>query len=117
MSNPSRTTLSLHADEEGTYVITGSYFDENGDAVTPSSASWSLTDLQGTVINSRSDVAIASLATTFTIVLSGNDLLISGSVRTEKRRVVIEYVYDSSLGSGLVGRGEAQFTIDNYTTV
>jgi hypothetical protein len=69
-----RVKLTTEAVEESTYVITLAFANKAGAAVTPDSATWTLTDGAGTVINSRSGVTIAPLAASVDVVLSGLDL-------------------------------------------
>ena len=76
--------LSANASEEGTYAIDEIQFLDSQDtpvAVTPEadSVTWCLTDKNGDIINNRENVAITS-ASSMTIVLSGDDLAVSGSV-------------------------------------
>ena len=49
----------------------------DSEAVTPNTFSWTLTDVNGTVINSREDVSETPAATTW-IDLEGLDLVLSG---------------------------------------
>ena len=46
-------TLETHANEESTYKITAAFTDAAGDAVTPDSVTYKLTNSVGTVINSK----------------------------------------------------------------
>lgn len=109
------TILSTLAPEEGTYIIEVGFTDEEGDSVVPDNGlTWTLTDVDGNVINSRSNVAIASAAT-INIVLSGNDLAISNNGR--KRVVTIQGAYDSDLGSNLPLKAEVRFTIADLLMV
>ncbi len=109
------TSLAL---EESTYVITASFTDEDGAAVVPNTATvtWTLTDLDGTVINLRSAVAVSS-ASTITIVLSGDDLSLLVSDDSGVRKVLVQAQYDSSIGSDLPLNDEVQFTIDPLVAV
>lgn len=101
--------LSVDAIEQGTYVVTAVLTDENGDAVTPTALTWSLYNEKGVVVNGREDVAITP-ASTVNIVLSGDDLAISGN--TDERRVfLLTGAYNSSLGSGLPLRDLVEFTV------
>ena len=70
------TVLGTLAKEESTYTITVSFFDDDDVATTPASATWTLSDLKGNIINSREDVSIGSLGTSVEIKLSGDDLAI-----------------------------------------
>lgn len=105
------TTLTTNAIEKSTYAVTVAFLDDAGMAVTPSAATWSLTDDRGVVVNSRSAVAISPLASTATIVLSGADLAISASYNGRRRHLLIEYMYTSSLGAGLLGKDVAYFDV------
>jgi hypothetical protein len=108
-------TLSPGATEESTYVIEVSFKDEDSAAVVPNSVSWSLTDDNGTVVNGRDSVAVASPASTITIVLSGDDLVIE--TFGVNRTLLIEAEYDSTLGSGLPLKDEAKFPIYDLVKV
>lgn len=110
------TKLTDHATERSTYVITVAFRDETDAAVTPSAATWTLTDRAGAVINSRSAVAITPLATSANIVLTGDDLALP-DVRYRYRLVTVEYTYSSSLGAGLPGKEEVGFYIDPLQVV
>lgn len=92
------TLLTTEAVEQSTFVIRASFTDEAGAAVAPNSGlSWTLTDVVGNVVNSRSAVAI-SPATTITIVLHGDDLAVADAYRDNRRLLTIEGTYTSSLG-------------------
>lgn len=108
--------LTKRATEQSTYVITLSYLDSAGSAVTPDSVTWTLTDLDGTVINSREDVAIGSPSTTNDIVLSGDDLQI-GTNDNGGRIITIEGVYDSDEGNNLPLKEVAKFYVDALKVV
>jgi len=109
------TKLSPNATEESVYAITISWYDESGKAVTPSAATWTLTDLAGNVINSRDGVTISSLSTSNTVVLSGDDLAIGSN--GNQREFLVEFTYTSNLGAGLNGKWAAQFTIDQLVHI
>ena len=109
--------LTTHAKERSTFVITANFASTTG-AVSPSSAYWSLTDMAGTIINSRSDVTITSPTSSEDIVLKGADLLISANENNEGVRVfTIEGEYDSSLGDNLPLKAQIEFIIDPLITV
>jgi hypothetical protein len=105
--------------EKSTLGIVVDFEDEDGNAVAPSSATWTLTDNNGNVINNRQDEAI-SPAASVTIVLSGDDLQIttdelsSGMVL---RRLLVEGVYTSNLGNDLPLKESCFFSIRNLAAV
>ncbi len=71
--------LEKAAKEGGTYGVNLSFFNETGAATSPVTASWSLIDLSGNTINSRTDVSISSPGETETVVLYGDDLVAQGA--------------------------------------
>ena len=105
------TTLRTLATEGSTYVVTCSFSDENGDAVTPASAvAWRLLDSTGTEISSGSKAAAASV----NIVLTDTDIVVSGNKREKIfLTLVISTTYNSSNGSGLTLVDVARFQAVN----
>lgn len=115
MANITIAPDSDNAQEEGTLVLNIAWYDEDGNAVTPSAATWTLTDLDGNVINSRQDVSISSLSTSNDVVLKGDDLAISPY--GVNRQLLAKWTYTSSAGSGLPATHAYQFKIDNMSGV
>lgn len=111
-----RQTLSKKAKEGGTFVVRLTWLDEDDNAVTPDSATWSLTNSDGVIINSREDVAIAVPSTYNDVVLGPDDLLCS-SHQDEDRVVIGKFIYDSAAGSNLTGVDEVAFGIEKVETV
>ena len=108
--------LKPDAVEQGTYVITGNFTDENSAAVIPVTLKWGLKDLSGNIVNSREDVVILSPDSTEDVVLSGDDLEINGSYFSSQRVFIFDGTYDSSLGSGLPIRESVLFNIKPIVT-
>lgn len=97
--------------EGGTYILQLTFADELGAAAVPVSATFTLTDDKGAIVNSRDDVAISPLAASTYIVLSGNDLLLSGTQQAT-RTVTIKASYNSATyGSNLPLRATHDFII------
>lgn len=112
------TQITTLVQEKGTAKFTVAFTDEDGNAVTPTAATWTLTDSKGNVINSRSAVVISSLSTSVTILLSGADLALSTTTTAaHERHLTIEYTYNSSAGSGLPGKAVAIFHIEDFVAV
>lgn len=103
------TTLTTRAVEKSTFIITAAFTDEDDAAVVPNSITWSLTDKDGNVVNSRSAES-ETPATSVDIVLGGDDLALTEHADNE-RILTVETDYDSSLGSGLALRDEVRFRI------
>jgi hypothetical protein len=111
-------TLSVKATEKSTYIVTATFTDEDDNAVAPNTLTWTLADIDGTVINSREDVSVASPASSESIVLSGDDLQIVDSTnKTEDRIFTINATYDSSNGTNLPLKESVIFTISNLKSV
>ncbi len=111
--------LSTNASEEGTYAIDEIQFLDSQDtpvAITPETGTviWCLTNKNGDIINSREDVAITS-ASSMTIVLSGDDLVISGNADKFETRdgVIIELYERHVFVQGLVDTTIGTETLDN----
>lgn len=114
------TLIKTKAKEGSTYIITCAFTDEDDNAVIPDSIVWSLTDADGTVINSREDVAVETPASSIDIVLSGDDLQILTTEEPSKsvgRRIIVEAVYESDAGSSLPLKDEAAFVLENLTKI
>lgn len=105
-----------HATEQSTYAVLVSFFDELGAPATPNAGlAWTLTDLRGAVINSRSAVTITP-GTTVTIVLHGADLALSDPA-DNTRLIKVAGTYNSTLGSNLEIKEQVEFVIDNLVAV
>ena len=102
---------AIRATEGSTYVITVSFTDENGDPVVPDSATWTLTRLDGSIVNDREAVVMVP-AESIDILLSGADLA-NDSGHTLKRRLLVEGVYRSTLGIDLPIKGRLTFTLED----
>lgn len=113
------TNITTYANENGTYVVNIQPTDEDGDAVTPKTLTWTLTDEDGSVINSRQDVTISSLSTSMDVILSGADLAIQAGETDPVvlRKFAIKGTYDSSLGNDLPLTDEATIGINNLAAI
>lgn len=109
------TTITVTPAEEATAKVTISGFtDESGASVTPTALTWTLTDRSGNVINSRSAVSLTP-ASSVSFLLTGDDLSIGNYGK--QRVLTITATYDSDLGSDLIAREQANFSIENFTAV
>lgn len=112
------TRITTLVQEKGTAVFTVAFTDEDGSAVTPGAATWTLTDKKGNAINSRTAVTISPLSTSVTIVLSGDDLALGSETTSDhERHLTVEYTYTSSAGSDLPGKAVAIFHIEDLVAV
>ena len=113
-----RVKLTTEAVEKSTYVITLAFANKAGVGVTPDSATWTLTDGGGTVINSRSGVAITPLAASVDVVLSGDDLAMQPLETSYGNRLFrVQAVYSSTEGAILTLKEENQFEIRGLALV
>lgn len=109
--------LATHAVEEATFGIRCVFKDENDNALTPQSMTWTLTDRDGTVINSRDGIAVVNPSSTQTITLSGEDLALQGTSDSRLRRLLVEITFNSNLGNELPLKDSAEFEIDDLIHV
>lgn len=109
------TILKDFVAEEGTCFMVTVYRDETGAAVTPDSATWTLTNDRGVVINSNLSVPITPISTTNTIKLEGDDLEIGDNGVT--RHFLVEYIYDSDLGDDNIGKAQINFQLQNFSGI
>lgn len=107
------TSISTQAVESSTYIVTASFTDENGDAVTPNELTWSLRNGSGTIVNDRDGVSLTP-DTAVEIVLGGADLLASDG---SHRYLTVVGTYDSDAGSDLPIVDECDFAIANLVGV
>jgi hypothetical protein len=105
------------APEEGTYIVTAKFRDEDGNLVAPKTMNWSLIDEDGSVVNSQEDNSISSPQDTENIVLKGEDLALTDGRSEEARYVVFEGTYDSTLGNDLPLNDQIKFYIVNLKKV
>ena len=108
-----------YAIKEGTAKISASFTDETGAAATPGSITWTLTDADGTIINSRKDESIAVPASSIDVGLAGDDLAYQTGENGEfvERKFLLEWIYSSSLGADLPGKDELKFNVYNAVGV
>lgn len=111
------TELTLKATEEGTYVMNIVFRDEDDVNISPNSANWSLTDLKGNPVNSRTEVNISPIAAVVDVVLSALDLELNPAYAGSERWFIVEYVYDSTLGNDLPAKTQAKFDIEGLVKV
>jgi hypothetical protein len=110
------TYLSGFADEKGTYGIAATFTDEDDAALTPDTLTWTLSTLDGTIINGKQDVAIVTPASTTTVVLSGDDLAVLTD-DNRVRRFTLEGTFTSDLGAGVPLKAECQFQVADFVGV
>jgi hypothetical protein len=115
---PTEFTVEQGAAEKGTFAVTVSFTDEDGNAITPNSGlKWSLVkDDRITIVNNRENVAI-SPGTSITIVLSGDDLVKDPGELVTWRYLVTEGTYNGTLGSDLPINDHLRFPIVDIAKV
>lgn len=107
-------SLTPNAEEQSSYIVLVSLFDENGDPVQGAAVteiSWTLRDADGNVINSRLDVPVTP-AQSFSIVLSGADLSVDDPL-VYGRSLFVVCSYNSDTYGPLSLAEELLFTINN----
>ena len=106
--------LTEKAPEGGTFGIRCDFVEKTPEGDVPftpkAPLTWSLKDASGQEVNSKTNISI-SPAQSVTIVLTGDDLALTGS--SAIRYVLIEGTYDGVLGNDLTVIKEVSFQIDN----
>jgi hypothetical protein len=103
--------LDERAPERGVYGLKVDFYDDDGVAMIPNWARWSLFNDAGAIVNSRSNVSLTPDETVY-IVLQGEDLAIPSTDKTKVRKVVVEAEYNSAnLGNDLPYKEEITFKI------
>lgn len=110
------TTLAV---ERSAFIISAAFTNEDGEAMTPESLSWTLTDQKGNVINDREDVVVATPASSVAIVLSGDDLALQeGEAWRASRLVTLTGTYLSAVTGGVLPFADSvSFAIEDLTVV
>ncbi len=124
--------LDTDANEQSTFVVIAPFKDESGAAVTPNTGlTWSLFRLDGTVVNSRTNVSITP-GSSVAIVLSDADLEIFADDPIEEvyihgigkmnmqygiRVVSVSGTYNSSAGNNLPIKDQVLFRVVNLIGV
>jgi len=108
-----------YAVENSSYLIRLDCVDELGQDVTPKTGTWTLTDLNGAVINNRDQVVISSLASTMYILLTGDDLALSAdfSGTSERRVFLFQGTYDSIHGANNNLKDQLVFPVVNLAAI
>jgi len=105
-------TLTETFNEESTAAFDFTFTDEDGDAVTPDTFKWSLTDAYAkNIINTRTNIA-ETPASTITVLLTGDDFALTANANTD-RLLTVEWTFISTLGNGLPMKEEYLFTVSN----
>ncbi len=101
----------IKPNEQSGATISGTFSDAAGDLFTPTTATYTLTDLFGVVINNGTidlkDVPITGYTSSYTIELTCGDLSIPDKTKT-KRKLLIESTY----GPGKCAKEELEFDLN-----
>ena len=105
------------ATEQSSFKVEATFYDESGNAVAPDTMTWTLSDLDGSVVNSRENISIAAPSSTESILLEGDDLVVDGNDPV-KRIVTFQGTYTSAeFGAGKLLKDESVFTIIPITII
>jgi hypothetical protein len=107
-------TISGIINEGSSFALSVTFKDEAGTPVIPTKITWSLTDLDGTIINNRDQVEVETPDSSIDIVLNENDTLCLIEGSNKEHRVITVYCeYNSDLGNGLTMYKEGKLAIKN----
>ena len=100
--------------EKETGYVTLVFTDEDGTAVTPDSATYTLYDEEtAAIINSRNQTAIGSLASSVDLELESLDNIVTTGKVKEAHILFVEWVYNTNK----LGKEEYRFFVRNLTKV
>ena len=103
--------LDGSATEEGSILIPYTFTNARAAAITPKSATYSITDLAGNVINFQEDLEVSPLTSSVEILLSGDDISISG-IKNIYYLCTFKWIYDLDISNpDIEGTGEVKFLI------
>ena len=105
-------TITTHAREENSYTIACQFSDEDGTTGTVETLAWTLTDMDGNIINGHDAVSVSPTATTENILIGPTATSIVVG-QNNKRLFLVEWTYNSDYGTGLSAKDQAIFVIDN----
>lgn len=104
--------ITVKPAESGAAKVTvGPFRDEDGNLVTPTSITWSLSTLTGTIVNSRHNVSVTP-GSTVAWLISDADLAVSDG--DTARMITVTSLYTSTLGSNIPLREQARFNIETF---
>ncbi len=103
--------IQTPADERSSYFITIELLDEQQNRVTPVTLYWSLTDMNGNIVNSRDSVEVSSPAEANVITLTGDDLAVFEDAITYRLVNVWGTYYSPSAGQNVAFRQQIKFAI------
>lgn len=104
--------LTTPANEQSVYWVTIGFLDEDNNAMAPDVATWTLTDLEGNIINSKEDEPITTPDTEETLEFSGDDLAVDGNDIVQ-RLITLEGTYTSvNYGASKPFKFQIQFPIE-----
>lgn len=106
------SSITPAAVERSTYVLTLTFTDSGGTAVTPSAITWTLTRKDtGAIVNEREDIDLTPVAGGTTLVLSGADLQVYSGDASDRRLLTVEWTYDADEGNDLPGKDQIDFQV------
>jgi len=110
------TMIPSKVPEESSVMVIAEFKNPVDDSeITPITTTWSLSDLDGNIINGREDVVVAPLST-MTFFMSGLDLQIVDQTNNLEQRRLLIATYDS--GDGVLPlQDEAIFAVYNLGNV
>lgn len=118
--------LKTRATEQGTLILEGTAMVGTSAVVPNGNVLWTLTKMDGTVINSRQDVSTTPSGSLITIALSDNDLQMFSDdpvqsvrlgttvarLKVGKRVLLVEFTYNSSAGNNLPVKDQVFFQVE-----
>jgi hypothetical protein len=101
-------TVLSSVNDRGTKIVTITFYDENDQIVQPTSATWTLVDEYGRVINNHNRDPVSPIANTYDITLYNDDHAYQDG---DKRHLIIEAIYDNGVVADLTMKQQATWEV------
>ena len=108
------TRLTIKFKDKSLRTIVVAFTDDDDIAVTPTTITWTLTDISGSIINSRENVNVATPAAEIDVVLEGADVDYDDG---EERVLTLKVVGNVNAGNSKTWYDEVRFQIEDLLNV
>ena len=102
--------------EETTAIVTCTFTDEDGDAVTPSSTTYRIDDVSTDTQILDDTVVVPGSSAEDYIITSAQNAMVTAAKNKEVHRFTITFTYTGA-EAGQIGQGEYEFYVKNMTKI
>jgi len=102
--------------EKTTAVVTCTFTDEDGSAVTPSTTTYRIDDVDTDTQILDDTVIVPSSSAEDYVITAAQNAMVTATKPREVHRLTITFTYTGA-GAGQTGRGEYEFVVKNMTKI